>query len=169
MTASRAILLLLTVATVLMLQHYYPQMPDPMAAHFDGSGRPNGYQSRDGFFLLAGAIVLLVVVIFAFVGLLFRAVPTHLVNLPNRDYWLAPERRASTIEFMTHQMEWFGVGTMILLVSVLWLAMEANLTPDPTLDPSTMWWLLGAYFVFSALWLIHFVGKFRSASETDGS
>jgi len=158
-------LLVLSVTTVLMLQHYYPQMPDPMASHFDASGRADGYQSRDGFFLLSGAMLVLVLVMFAGAGLLFRAVPSNLFSLPNRDYWLAPERRDSTVAFMTRQMEWFGVGTLILLVAVLWMAMDANLAPEPTLDASTMWWLLGIYLIFSTLWLVHFVVKFRTVPQ----
>ena len=163
MTVSKTTLVLLSAATTLMLAHYYPQMPDPMAAHFDGSGQPNGWQSREGFFLLTGAMVLLVVVMFAGTGLLFRSLPTSLFNLPNRDYWLAPERRDSTIAFMARQMDWFGVGTLVLLAAVVWMAMEANLGPDPMLDSSTMWWLLGIYLVFTTLWLVHFVLKFRAA------
>lgn len=161
MSAPRAILILLAAACVLMLRHYYPLMPDPMAAHFNGSGRPDGYQSRDGFFLLAGIMMLLVAVIFAGAGLLFRAIPANLFNLPNREYWLSPERRDSTIAFMTHQMEWFGVVTLVLLAAVLCMAMQANLAPAPRLDSSTMWWLLGLYLTFTTLWLVHFVRRFR--------
>ena len=162
MTTSRTILLLLLVATALMLRHYYPQMPDPMAAHFDGSGRADGYQSRDAFFLLTGGLMLLVIVIFAGAGWLFRIVPSNLFSLPNRDYWLAPERRNTTIAFITRQMEWFGVGTLMLLAAVLWLAMQANLNPEPTLDSSMMWWLTGLYLIYTTLWLVRFVSKFRA-------
>jgi uncharacterized membrane protein len=164
MTVSKTTLLLVAVAAILMMQHYYPLMPDPMASHFDGAGRPNGYQSREGFFLLSGAMLLLVVAIFGGAGFVFRVVPTNLFNLPNREYWLAPERRAATMEFMTRQMEWFGVVTLILLIGVLWAAMEANLRPDPVLDSSTMWWMMGAYLAFTTVWLVRFVLRFRTSS-----
>lgn len=110
-------------------------------------------------------MVLLVVVFFAGAGLVFRAIPARRFNLPHRDDWLAPERRASTIAFMTRQMEWFVVATLVLLALVVWMAMEANLTPDPTLDASTMWWLLGVYLIFTTAWLVHFVLKFRTLAR----
>jgi uncharacterized membrane protein len=105
MATSKTILLLLTVGAVLLMQHYYPLMPDSMALHFDGAGRLKGYQSCDGFFLLSGVMLLLVVGLFGGIGLLFRVMPTRWYNLPNHDYWLSLERRALTIDFMTRQME----------------------------------------------------------------
>ena len=165
MATSKTILLLLAVGAVLLMQHYYPLIPDPMASHFDGAGRPNGYQSRDGFFLLSGAMLLLVVALFGGIGLLFRVMPTRWYNLPNRDYWLSLERRVSTIDFMTRQIEWFGIGTLILVMCVLWIAMEANLTPDRTIDSTKMWWLLGAYLTFGTVWLVRFVRTFRRSPQ----
>lgn len=167
MSKSKTVLLLLAVVAALLMQHYYPLMPDPMASHFDGSGRPDGYQSREGFFLLSGAMVILVLVIFGATGALFRVIPSELFSLPNRDYWLAPERRAATLDFMTRQLEWFGVATLIFLLCVLWLAMEANLSSEPRLDSTTMWWLLGGYLLFTTVWLVHFVQHFRKPPPSE--
>lgn len=56
MSLSRALILLLAVAGIVLASHYYPQMPDVVASHFDGQGTPNDYTSRDGFFVVFGVM-----------------------------------------------------------------------------------------------------------------
>ena len=164
MSTSRWILLLLAAAGAVLLHRYYSLMPDPMASSFDGSGRPSGFQSRGVFFSLSGAMLLLVVVVFGGIGKLFEIVPATWFNLPNRRYWLSPERREATMDFMARQMEWFGVATIMVLIVAVKLAFDANLRPDRGFDASSMWWLLGLYFAYTGWWLFHFVRRFRRAS-----
>lgn len=168
MSVSKLTLLLLTAAAALVMQHYYGLMPDPMASHFDGAGRPNGYQSRDGFFLLSVALLVGNILVFAAFGPMLRKLPPSWVNLPNRDYWLAPERREETIGYMARQMDWFGVATVLLLGIVLALACQANLDEQPRLEASTMLLLVGAYLVYSMVWLVRFVTHFRLPAEASG-
>ena len=80
---------------VLDVAHYLPLVPDPMASHFGLSGRPNGWSSH--FRMIAGLTVLVLVfaAIFA-VTFFFSRVPDRLISLPNKTYWLAPERREAT-------------------------------------------------------------------------
>lgn len=157
---SRAALLLLAGVAVVQLLYYYPAMPDTMASHFDGAGRPNGFQSRDGFFALTAAMLGMVVVLFGGFRFLFRVLPARAINVPDREYWLAPERFDDTIDFMVRQMEWMGVATLLLLILVLQGVFEANQSSEPMLD-STMWWLLGGYFLYTAVWLFRFLRRFR--------
>jgi uncharacterized membrane protein len=161
MRVSRTALLLLVAVAVFQLVHHYPEMPETMGSHFDGAGNPNGYQSRDGFFVLSAGMLALVVVLFTGLGFLFRILPAKSFNVPNRDYWLAPERRDATIDFMTRQLEWFGVATVVLLLVVLQGVFEANRAPEPRLEATLVWWVLGGYFLYTAVWLVRFLGYFR--------
>ncbi|TDI38308.1 MAG: DUF1648 domain-containing protein [Acidobacteria bacterium] len=43
-------IVLLAVAGIVLAYHYYPQMPDFVASHFDGQGTPNDYTSRHAHF-----------------------------------------------------------------------------------------------------------------------
>lgn len=166
MKASRWILLVGAALAVLQIVHYYPLMPESMASHFDGAGRPNGFQSRTAFFALTA--IMLVTVVGTFVGLasLLRVLPTSWLNLPHRDFWLAPERRESTVGVIGQQMEWFGVATLLLLLLVVQSAIEANLAPEPRLDSDSMWLFLGLYFLYVAVWLVRFLRYFRLPSST---
>lgn len=48
----RRLYMFLALVALLMMAHYYPLMPEHMAAHFRADGFPNGWQPRESFFLL---------------------------------------------------------------------------------------------------------------------
>lgn len=161
MRASRAILLLLAAAGVLQLLHYYPLLPERMASHFDGTGRPDGFQSKDTFFALSASMLIVTVVLFGGLGALFRRIPPKWFNLPNRDYWLAPERREETIEGISGQMEWFGAASLALYLFVIQRVFETNRTSEPKLDSGSLFVILGIYLSFTGVWIARFVRRFR--------
>ena len=154
-------LLLLAAAGVAQLAYYHPLLPETMASHFNGAGQPDGYQSRSAFFALCAAVLALNVAIFGGFGVLFRKLPSKWFNLPNRDYWLAPERRDETIETISSQMEWFGAATLALYLYVIQMVLETNQTSSPGLDPPSMFLVIGLYLLFSAIWTIRFVLRFQ--------
>jgi hypothetical protein len=162
MSKSRTALLLVAAAAALQLLYFYPRMPGIVASHFDGSGQPNGVQSRQGFFALSAGILLLMVTTMGGTGVLLRRIPGHWFNLPNRDYWLSRERREETIDYIGRQMEWFGAASLLLMLVILQMAFEANLTPAPRLEPGPVWGLLGIYFAFTVVWLTRFILRFRN-------
>ncbi len=165
MSLSRTLILLLAVAGIVQASYYYPQMPDVVASHFDGRGAPNDHSSRDGFFVVFGVMYASTLLLFLGMGPLFGRLPTRWFNMPHREYFLAPERREDTLRFMTARLEWFGGATMLLLLVTFKLAFEANLSAEPRLDNASMFWALGAYFLYTTIWLVRFLMKFRKPQE----
>ena len=132
-----------------------------MASHFDGSGRPDGFQSRDAFFTLSASMLVMTVLIFGGLGALFRVIPSKWFNLPNRDYWLGPERREETIDYISSQMEWFGSASLVLYLYVIQRVVETNRTSEPRLDSASMFVVLGLYLLFTGVWVARFILRFR--------
>ena len=161
MRASRAILLLLAAAGVVQLVSSYLLLPEKVASHFDGMGRPNGFQSKDGFVALSASMLVTTIVLFGGLGALFRRIPSKWFNLPNRDYWLAPERRDETMESISGQMEWFGAASLALYLVVIQRVLETNLTSEPRLDSRSLFVILGIYLLFTGVWIARFLWRFR--------
>ncbi len=161
MRASRAVLLFLAAAGIVQILYYYPLLPERMASHFDGSGRPNGFQSRDAFFALSAGMLVMTVVLFGGLGSLFRRIPSKWFNLPNRDYWLAPERREETIESMSSQLEWLGAASLALYIFVIQRVADTNRTAEPRLDSGSMFLVLGLCLAFTTIWIVRFLLRFR--------
>ena len=161
MRASRAILVLLAAVGVFQILHYYPLLPERIASHFNGSGEPNGFQSRNGFVVLSASMLILTVVLFGGLGALFQRIPSKWFNLPNRGYWLAPDRRQETLDFISTQMEWFGAASLALYLFVIRLVVQTNETPQPRLPSGAMFFVLGLYLVFTVVWISRFLLRFR--------
>ncbi len=161
MRASRSVLFFLAAAGIVQILHYYPLLPERMASHFDGSGRPNGFQSRDAFFALSASMLIGTLVLFGGMRALFRRIPSNWFNLPNRDFWLAPERREETIEYMSSQLEWLGAASLALYLFVIQMVVETNRTSEPRLDSRSMFLVLGLFFTFTTIWIVRFLLRFR--------
>jgi uncharacterized membrane protein len=152
----------LMLACALMMAYYYPQMPQRMASHFAADGSVNGWQSRDAFFVL----MMLVTSTSAIVGFLaprqIAAKSNARINLPHRDYWLAPERREETMRFISATMAWFACGILLVLISGTFLALQANLAPDHHFNSAAMLAVLGVFLVSLFGSLLGFVRHFRN-------
>ena len=156
----RRIFLALVAVAITQVIYYYPQMPDVVASHFNGLGAPNDWASKQGFFGLYLAIVLMLVAIFEFVPGWSESRSSFGMKIPNRDYWLAPERVEQTKAFFRRQMYIMGIVHMMLTIYAVQLAILANFNPEPRLHPSIGWALM-LYFIFLGAWLIHFYLHFR--------
>lgn len=161
MGAGRATLVLVAAVSAARLLALRAELPDRVATHFDGAGRPNGWMTAQGFVLFQLGLLALLVAVFAGMPVLLRRLPARLVNLPNRDYWLAPERRAASIERMGERLAWMGLATVLFFVWVEELVLHANLAGGGRLAAASFAVGLGGYVVVTAGWLIAFHRAFR--------
>jgi serine/threonine-protein kinase len=124
-------------------------LPERVATHFGIDGLPNGWTSRDEFTKSTALIVILPVAVVQGIGLLLGRIPSSLINLPNRDYWLAPERRSETLERVRTAMLEFGNAMFAFLLFVVWSVIQANTTGSGR---------LGRVFEVSLFAFLAFVG-----------
>ncbi|HTU61018.1 MAG TPA: DUF1648 domain-containing protein, partial [Polyangiales bacterium] len=105
----------------------WPQLPPRVASHFNGRGQPDGFMPREAFFtdlaLIGGGLIVLLLLAPA----LLRLLPNNLINMPHRDYWLAPERRSESFGYIAIWFGWFAIATSVLLVAMLNLTLRANI------------------------------------------
>jgi Protein of unknown function (DUF1648) len=82
--------ILLVMGIILGFAICYPRLPERMASHFAMDGRPNGWQPKSAFTIFFfGALGIACVVSLA-VPKLLGSLPLDMINLPNKEYWLAP-------------------------------------------------------------------------------
>ena len=146
-----AVLLLLAAVAAAQMIHYYPVLPESLAVHFGASGEPNGWSDKTDFVLRYGAIELFIVLLGAASGLLLRTIPPALVNIPHRDYWLAPERRQETVGFLSNQVLWMETATLAFLIAIAQLVFKENLGGSPPRLSGDFWYILAA-FVGATVW-----------------
>jgi len=155
-----AVFLLLLAAMLAQMAWYYPRLPERMASHFDISGRANAFMPKQGFMLLNLGVAALLLLVLLIVPMLIARLPASMINLPNKDYWLAPERRAATARTLQGFMVGFGNMMMLFLLVVLGDAMRASLLPEPHLQ-GRVWAMLVALGIFLIYWTVRFLRAFR--------
>lgn len=165
MNTQRFILLSLISMSVLQIMYYYPLLPETVASHFDINGNPNGCSSKGPF--IGTYIFVMLVMLFSFLALpaLFKYMPFSLINLPNKDYWLAPERKGETFQIIAEKMLSFGNATTLFLIITFQLAFEANLNTSCHFSSDTMVILFGGYILFAIVWTVTFIARFRKADK----
>jgi hypothetical protein len=128
------------------------ELPARIASHFDIAGRPNGWMDRRAYleFTIGMAIglPLFLIIVTRVTGRLGRG-----VNIPNRDYWLAPERRPATIAVLMRFIVALGAVLVLFLTGLHFLIVAANSNPAaPRMNFPGTWALLGAMLAATGLW-----------------
>ena len=167
MRISRFLILLLTGLAFLQARYFAQRLPEQVASHFDAAGRADGWSSRDSFLALNLAFVVGMALLFLGVTVLINKVPNDWINLPNKDYWLAPERRAATLDAISGQMEWLAAATVALMLGLTQLTIQANLESAPALPGYAFWVFFGGYMAFMVAWLIGLLRRWYGRPPKD--
>ncbi len=156
---ARALLLLAVIAVVQMVLQL-PSLPSPLAVQFSSAGAVTRWGSPHEFVILNLCIVAALIAITLFLPAFLGKRPRMRWRLPNRDYWLAPERIAGTIDYIKRQLLWYGVMTMLLLMAAFQLVVDANARVPPRIDSTRLMILIGLFIVSMLLWAWAFWRKF---------
>jgi uncharacterized membrane protein len=151
-----ALILLISLARLAMA---FDSLPAIVASHFDASGRADGFQGKTTFVVTVTLISAWIFGMFVLTPSFLRNSPNALINVPDRAWWLAPERRSETLLRLTEFLDWFGVATMALMAATYELILRANLRASP-LGPG-VWVSLALYLLFTVAWLFAFRRAFR--------
>lgn len=163
MNRSHCLLILLGVvllAAAADLAWLYPQLPERVATKFGAGGQPVEWSTRGAF--LTVQIFSLAFVAALILGLWWAMprFPAHLINLPHRQYWLAPEREAATRQWLGDLVLGLGMALLAYLSWVGHLTMRANLAPEPRLGPAFAWGT-GVYLAGTLGLVVWLVLRFR--------
>lgn len=147
---SLAVLIVLALLAAAQLAYYYPRLPDSIAVHFGPSGNPDAWSGKAGFIVLYGGIEALMFIMGLLAALLPSKMPVSMLNIPNRDYWLTPERREASLEFLSDQILWLESITLAFLIAVAQIIVRANLHGTPRIPHAPVFTVL-AVFVASII------------------
>jgi hypothetical protein len=157
---SWGVFILMLLCAIFFILHTASRLPALVPSRFDLAGYPNAFMTHKGyirFTLLLG--VGLPVALVALLTLVY----THAndMKLPNRDYWLAPERIAGTRTLLVAHGVWFGSLQIAMVCFVHWLELDAQRRVPPQLSNAALQVGLLAFFLVAAGWIIALLIAFR--------
>ncbi len=141
------------------------QLPPRVATHFAFSGQANGWMTRSGnqefmLFFGFGFPLLLVFTCWA-----TRFLPAGSVNIPHREYWLAPARREQTSDYLVHHSLWLACLAVLLCMGIEYSVVEANKQSPPQLSTSLVLLLVGFFLAGTVLWVVTLFQHFKRAER----
>ena len=154
----------LFIATVvvawLYFSHYYFLLPRVVASHFDQHGFANGWQTKQSFFgIFAGMSLLAAFLVFGLPATI-SVMPTRLINLPHKDYWLGPDERAASLQFLSAWFAWFGCAVYFVIVAAYDFAVQTNLHPRAAPNVARLWFTLAFLVAFTITWTSRLFARF---------
>jgi hypothetical protein len=175
---------LLLAAAVAQAVWWWPRLPERMASHFDLADRVDGWMGRQAFLVVTLGLQALMAALFLALPLLIGRLPDALINLPHKDYWLAPARREASLAHASCAVLAIGCATLLLLLVIFHgvyalnaelargagtAAAEAGTGAAPQLDlPVPFLALMGLYLVTVAGTLVWLLRRFRRPRDHAG-
>ncbi|MBS0663872.1 MAG: DUF1648 domain-containing protein [Verrucomicrobia bacterium] len=137
----------------------HDRLPERVATHFNAAGQANGWMTRDQH--LVWQIATFTVIGLLFQGLVFlqARLPAEYVNLPHRDYWLAPEHRAATHAWLSGLLLVTGALLELFLVAIFHLVYLANRAAPRSLS-NGIWPIALAGIILSAGLVVAVLARF---------
>lgn len=163
---------LFVLISVLRVAWYFPRLPETVASHFNGSGAADASMGKTAFAMLDIGVTLGAAVMMLGMHAIMTKLPASSINLPNHDYWFAPEREESTRAAAGWFALLFGCATLLLVQVVMHLAVRANLVAESGAPPEWPDWggtVLGAYLAVAAVLVIWFICRFVFVPRGNGS
>jgi hypothetical protein len=144
------------------------ELPAHVASHFGPGNVANDSMDRVSYLvLMLGLAVGLPVLLVTTISRIPRALERKL-NIPHREYWLAPPRRQRTLAFLGAHMCWLGTLLAVYLTGLHFVLLAANAVQPPRLPTQPFVTLLVLFFCAMALWVLALVVRFRS-KDRDGA
>lgn len=136
-------------------------LPPKVASHFGPDGSANGYMWSRTYVHFMLAFVVLLPLFFNLVASAVARLPVTMINVPNRDYWLAPERRGLMADRLRRQMQMFSVMLVVFLCFVHWEVLRANRLVPPMLDNRRFMLGMGLFMAALIAWIVSLRRQFR--------
>jgi uncharacterized membrane protein len=161
---SFVILLVLAAAFVLATGD---RLPEQVASHFGSSNLPNGAMTRSVYrlFMLAFTVGFPVLLV-GMIAWLSRAFPDQ-INIPNRIYWLAPERRPESLAFLRTHAYWLGCLMVLFIASIHFVILQANATVPPRLPIDLFFVMIAVFLAGLVWWMRTLYTRFRRTGRLD--
>jgi hypothetical protein len=124
--SNRTIFLFLLLVFYGFLYYSYIVLPENVAIHFSIDGEPNGWMSKIRYLVSFGLIG---TVTPSFVIVLFYKIKfsdNNIVNIPNKEYWLSPERFQQTVSKLRNFGILFANVILFIFIGVEILIFDAN-------------------------------------------
>lgn len=162
--ANKIMIVLTIVVCIFQIVMWYGDLPEMVPSHFDANGDVDGQMSRNAFCAMMGLLNLGLLIGLPLTGYLAKHLPDSLVNIPNKEYWLAPERRDASLSVMTDFVSAIAWMTGWLFIGIFQLSAWVGIKARESISPD-FYVLMGLYSAGVIVVVVIMSLKFRKPTE----
>ncbi|MCB1208551.1 MAG: protein kinase, partial [Verrucomicrobiales bacterium] len=151
-------------ALVLYVTTTGAHLPDRVATHFGASGAANGWMTRQEHITFT-CLMPLGLMVFLILVLGLSALNPQSLNLPHRNYWMAPERRRATFCILGGQNLLLGAIITLFLGAIHWSILTTNQTTPPKLSGGLLYGPVVGFVGLMVLWGVGLASRFSKKDE----
>jgi Protein of unknown function (DUF1648) len=158
--SSLVTLICLMVFSVTFVIYTSYHLPGSVATHFNINNEADGWMTRNSYLLLILTLIISIpAVISVGISMLSQQFP-HLINLPNRDYWLAPQRLDESLDFLASHGHRLGRLIIVLMTGLHYVVLVANRAEPPVLPQSWLMAILLGFVFALGIWVLALYRRF---------
>jgi uncharacterized membrane protein len=157
--------LCLMVFAVVFIPYTGAYLPDQVATHFDLHNQPDGWMARSDYLILA---LLSITIVPALISLVIALLPhkfPHLLNIPNRDYWLSLERREQSAHYLASHGCRLGCMVIMMMTGLHYALLVANSSRPAALPHAFIFLLLGGFLLALVIWVVALYRRFPRVKQ----
>ncbi len=132
------ILVLLSLIFISEYIHFYPHLPQRLTIHFDFYNNPNGWMSKNSFYIFSMVIYLITIGIMLTIAFILPILPKGFISLPNKDVLLNPDNKTETLSVIFSFLINSASLTVLLLLVVNYSIISYNINKDTSLLSYTL-------------------------------
>lgn len=140
-------------------------LPERLATHFDGAGKPNDWMTRTQHLTFTIAFGLGVPAFILGVFYSIRFFPASTLNVPQAAYWRSPEHFPEACRILFVHGLWFASLLLIWMALLNAEIVAANRTVPPQLDNGSVMVFAGGLIAGLVLWIVMMLRRFSCISK----
>lgn len=159
LNTTRSILIFLTIVFLAQLAYFYPQLPELVASHFNYPGEPDGWMSKGSFLVFQAVLLVFILGMTSLTPVLFNNLPDAFINIPNKTFWLAPERREEAMRKFAESSDNLRAALLMLFIGINHFAFQANIYGGKL--SNGVWLVLGVFLLYTIYWVFQLRKTFK--------
>ena len=164
----RKLLICFFLANVILTLISLLILPSEVAIHFGRNGIPDSWAPKETNAIIFLVIQLPLFILFYSASILPLKIPSKLLSLPNKNYWLKEENISRIKPQLVSLMLEFGCALFTFLLGTGLLTLEANLSDPVRLNEAIFFPLFIAFMIFTGYWCVKFTMAFKIPGTKKG-
>ena len=160
-----AVLICLLVFASVFIIYTSQHLPEPVATHFGVHQQADGWMSRTGYIAFMLIFTLGIAGLITILTSAFPAKFPQWTNVPNRDYWLAPQRRAESVAYLAAHGRRLVYLIVMMMLGMHYTILLANHVQPPRLPGPVFTSILISFALALIWWIVRLYRRFHKPSN----